>query len=142
MASTVTFPASESPQKQKVPPTLSRPHLPFRRISLPTAPSIGHRESVVSIVSLDSLLDGEDEELQHPRAGFMAFGVVKGTGDGRKTRLTSIESPRKRKRTRESTSKPPDDKLLMKRKKIIEEFYETEVAYVDGLDLIYHVGHL
>ena len=143
MASSVTFPVSESPQKQsKVPPPISRPpHLPFRRISLPTAPSIAYRESVFSIVSVDSLPE-DDEQLPHPRMAPVTIGGVKSNGEGRTTRQISIESPRKRKRTRDSTSKPPNDKLLMKRKRIVDEFYETEVAYVDGLDLIYNVSSL
>jgi hypothetical protein len=87
------------------------------------------------------LPEADDEQVLNPKAGAVsAFGgVVRGNGEGRKARPISIESPRKRKRTRESVSRPPDDKLLMKRKRIIDEFYETEVAYVDGLDLIYNV---
>ena len=141
MASSVTFPVSESPQKLSKAPPLSRPpHLPFRRISLPTAPSIAHRESVFSIISVDSLPEADDEQVPLSRPS--ATGGVKGNVEGRKTRPMSIESPRKRKRTRESVSKPPDNKLLIKRKKIVDEFYETEVAYVDGLDLIYNVSLL
>jgi len=146
MASSVTFPLSESPQKQsKVSPPFSRPpHLPFRRISLPTAPSIAHRESVFSIISVDSLPEDDDGQVPPPtRAAAVIIGGVKTNGEGRGTRQISIESPRKRKRTRESTSRPPgDDKHLMKRKRIVDEFYETEVAYVDGLDLIYNVSYL
>jgi len=144
MASSVTFPLSESPQKQsKVSPPFSRPpHLPFRRISLPTAPSIAHRESVFSVISVDSLPEGDDEQVPPPRAAAVFIGGVKANGEGRGTRQISIESPRKRKRTRESTSRPPGDKHFMKRKWIVDEFYETEVAYVDGLDLIYNVSSM
>jgi len=46
---------------------------------------------------------------------------------------------RRRNRFRDSTSNLVDDKLDKKRRKIVDEFYETEKAYVDGLELIYSV---
>jgi len=46
---------------------------------------------------------------------------------------------RRRNRFRDSTSNLVDDKLEKKRRKIVDEFYETEKAYVDGLELIYSV---
>lgn len=45
----------------------------------------------------------------------------------------------KRQRRRKDSSKPPDDTKAIRRRKIIAEFYETERAYVEGLDLIYSV---
>lgn len=143
MASSVTFPLSESPQKQgKAPPPPSRPpHLPFRRISLPTAPSIAHRESVFSIISVDSLPEVEDE--LPPNPGTAVVVAAKGHADIKspKARPTSIESPRKRTRTRDS-HRSFDKKFTAKRKHIIDEFCKTEKAYVEGLDLIYTVSHI
>lgn len=46
-----------------------------------------------------------------------------------------IESPRRR--TRRDVHIHADDIREAKRKKVIEEFYETERTYVDGLELIY-----
>ncbi|TFK23230.1 hypothetical protein FA15DRAFT_757435 [Coprinopsis marcescibilis] len=120
----VAFPASDSGHKQIAQPR--GPHLPFRRISLPTAPTLLHRQSVVSVLSIDSL--PEDR------------GIYARTGGLRSpTRPMSVESPRRRNRRRESSVKPPGDDAgrLAKRRKIIDEFFETEKAYVEGLDLIY-----
>ena len=143
MASSVTFPLSESPQKQgkTPPPQIRPPHLPFRRISLPTAPSIAHRESVFSIISVDSLPEAEDELPPNPRTAGVVV-AAKGNGDIRspKARPPSIESPRKRTRTRDSNARNYDKKHVAKRKNIIDEFCKTEKAYVEGLDLIYTVS--
>ncbi|KAF9528893.1 hypothetical protein CPB83DRAFT_875756 [Crepidotus variabilis] len=139
-SSSVAFPATESPQKpSKPPPSAIRPHLPFRRISLPTAPTLAHRESVFSIASVDSL--PEDDEV-HPNPRTATPSNLKSSAlhskGGSRTRLISVESPRRRNhRTRESIAKMPDTKLAMKRRRIVDEFYETEKTYVDGLDLIY-----
>lgn len=35
---------------------------------------------------------------------------------------------------------PTDEPKEVKRRKVIVELYETEIAYVDGLDLIYNVS--
>lgn len=130
--SSVDFPLSESPQRSSKPGTpLRAPHLPFRRISLPTAPSILHRISVVSIASFDSFPEDGDESPQSSRTREKAFG---------KSRPISIESPRRRKRTRDTSVKPDDDRHASRRRKIVDEFYETEKAYVDGLELIYSVS--
>ena len=114
---------------------------PFRRISLPTAPTLIHRESVVSVASFDSLPEeGEAPVLPRIRAGSHGHGhghlAPKRLGPGR----ARIESPRRR--TRRDVSRPADDPRDAKRKKVIEEFYQTEKAYVDGLELIYSVRFL
>ncbi|KAJ7173416.1 hypothetical protein C8R46DRAFT_1215363 [Mycena filopes] len=83
------------------------PHLPFRRISLPSNPR--HRESVVSVASFDSLPE-EPAEMETETAPVMR---------ARKVRPRSTD-PRE-----------------VKRRNVIQEFYETEKAYVDGLELIY-----
>jgi hypothetical protein len=115
------------------------PHLrPFRRISLPTAPTSKHRESVISVASFDSLPEGDEAHvipgvrngLHGHGHGYIAPRRL-GPGKGR------VESPRRR--TRRDVPKPVDDLREAKRRKVIEEFYETERTYVDGLELIYSV---
>lgn len=123
--SSVAFPLSESPVKAQPQP---RPtHLPFRRISLPTAPTLGYRESVVSVASFDSL--PEDGSLPIP-------AMMRNVNSGKRPngRPTSTDGLRKRNRR---SLRPVHDVLEPKRRKVIQEFYETERAYVDGLELIY-----
>lgn len=134
--STVTFPGLD-PASRNVQPIshIRPPHLPFRRISLPTAPTLMHRESVISVASFDSLPEeGEPSGSSIPT-------VIRNVHPSRtgKGRPTSIESPRRR-RKREVSVKPLDDARESKRRKVIDEFFETERAYVDGLELIYSVS--
>jgi len=130
--SIVDFPLSESPQKSSglVAP-LRAPHLPFRRISLPTAPSLLHRISVVSVASFDSFPEDGSDFPQSSRTHTRVLG---------KSRPLSMESLRRRKRVRDKSVKPGNDRNASKRRKVVEEFYETEKAYVDGLELIYSVS--
>ncbi|PBK98864.1 hypothetical protein ARMGADRAFT_481939 [Armillaria gallica] len=124
-SSSVAFPLSESPVKAQPQP---RPtHLPFRRISLPTAPTLGHRESVVSVASFDSL--PEDGSLPIP-------AMMRNVNAGKRPNGRPISTDGLRKGNRRSL-RPVDDVLESKRRKVIQEFYETERAYVDGLELIY-----
>ncbi|KAG2011267.1 signal transducer [Coprinopsis cinerea AmutBmut pab1-1] len=126
--SSVAFPGSDPAIKQIAQPR--GPHLPFRRISLPTAPTPLHRHSVVSVASADSV--PEDAEAQQPsRPG--------GLRSPSRARPLSVESPRRRTRRRDSSVKPAisDAARAQKRRKIVDELYETEKAYVEGLDLIY-----
>lgn len=143
MSSSITFPITESPQKQgkSAPLPIRQSHLPFRRISLPTASSFTHRESVFSIVSVDSLPEDDDGEEHILRRA--ALGNPRGNAEVRTTKAgpVSAQSPRKRRPTRDSIARRPNDKLVAKRENIVDEFYETERAYVDGLDLIYEVRH-
>ncbi|KAJ3544418.1 hypothetical protein NMY22_g2786 [Coprinellus aureogranulatus] len=115
-ASSVDFPVADpqSPVKQVQVPR--PPHLPFRRISLPSAPTLLHRNSVMSVSSI------EDSELSPQRSP-------------RPRR--PLESPARRQRRREGSSRPGDPSRRAKARRIVEEFHETEKAYVKGLDLVY-----
>ncbi|KIY63183.1 hypothetical protein CYLTODRAFT_360395, partial [Cylindrobasidium torrendii FP15055 ss-10] len=97
-------------------------YLPFRRISLPTAPN-RHRDSVVSVSSFDSLPEEGPSMPVVPRNG------------GRKSRPGSMDLNGLQNRRIRRTVKT--DGRQAKRRKIIQEFYETERAYVEGLELIY-----
>ena len=130
--SSVIFPLSESPHKH-APSPLRAPHLPFRRISLPTAPSLLHRVSVVSVASFDSL--PEDSDASPPPSAWSNYNGKLGRG-----RPTAPESPRRRNRLRDTSTKPLDELQTNKRRKVVREFYDTEKAYVDGLDLVYSVS--
>ena len=132
-SSGIIFPLSESPHKHGksglVP--LRAPHLPFRRISLPTAPSLLHRVSVVSVASFDSLPE-DDDGSPPPRSNY--------NGKTGKGRLIAQESPRRKNRLRDTGMKPLDELQANKRRKVVLEFFDTEKAYVHGLDLIYSVS--
>ncbi|KAJ7654577.1 hypothetical protein DFH06DRAFT_1416266 [Mycena polygramma] len=100
------------------------PHLPFRRISLPSNPR--HRESVVSVASFDSL----PEEGDSPTTPAIPV-VMHNVNPPRRPKVRPTSSNRR-------LVKPPtNDRREVKRRKVIQEFLETEKAYVDGLDLIY-----
>ena len=128
-SSSVIFPLSESPHKHASP--LRAPHLPFRRISLPTAPSLLHRVSVVSVASFDSL--PEDGDGSPPPS-------ARSSNYNGKGRPFPPESPRRRNRLRDTSMRPLDELQTNKRRKVVREFYDTEKAYVDGLDLVYSVS--
>ena len=55
-----------------------------------------------------------------------------------KSRRTSVEGNRKGVRRRGYHA--PEKEHDMRRSKVIQEFYETERTYVQGLDLIYEVS--
>ena len=105
-------------------------YLPFRRISLPSAPSSMLRQSVVSVASFDSL--PEDEASPSLMRSINGSRGISG-------RPTSVESPRRRVRRRDSSVKPVENSHSAKRQKVVEEFHATEKVYVDGLELIYSV---
>ena len=136
-SSSVIFPLSESPYKHGksalAPSPLRAPHLPFRRISLPTAPSLLHRVSVVSVASFDSL--PEDSDGSPPPSARSNYNGKLGKG-----RPIPPESPRRRNRLRDTSTKPVNELQTNKRRKVVREFYDTEKAYVDGLDLVYSVS--
>ncbi|EIN14293.1 hypothetical protein PUNSTDRAFT_96046 [Punctularia strigosozonata HHB-11173 SS5] len=121
-ASTVDFPETDG---SVVLPHPRPAYLPFRRISLPTPPSVAYRHSVASMDSLDS----STEEL--PRS--TPASPVKNVASKSRSRRTSME-PLKRSAAR---LRPIDETREAKRRKIIMEFYDTERSYVDGLELIY-----
>jgi FYVE, RhoGEF and PH domain containing 5/6 len=97
-----------------------------------------HRESVISVASFDSLPEegpGEGPVAPGIRNGLHGHVPPKRLGPGK----SRLESPRRR--TRRDVPKPVDDIREAKRRKVIEEFYDTEKAYVDGLELIYSVSY-
>ncbi|KAF7345501.1 hypothetical protein MVEN_01568600 [Mycena venus] len=100
------------------------PHLPFRRISLPTNPR--HRESVVSVASFDSLPE-EGDSPSTPSIPVVMRNV--NPANQRKSKVRPTSSNRR-------AGKQLDAREA-KRRKVIQEFFETEKAYVDGLELIY-----
>ena len=124
--SSVSFPALDSGA-----PLISRPrppYLPFRRISLPTAPSPAvHRFSVVSMESFESL----PEE----RAGTSQPIPITSRPPPRRLPYSALDSPTRSRQRR----RPVNDRNDEKRRRIINEFYETERSYFAGLELIYSV---
>ncbi|TFK68743.1 hypothetical protein BDN72DRAFT_888467 [Pluteus cervinus] len=136
MATGIAFPSTESRLVQPM-PQIRPPHLPFRRISLPTAPSLAHRQSVVSVASFDSLPE-EGGSPPNPSSSMVHLSRTAAPTKRSKSKgpPSIVESPRKGQRRRESI-RPLDESRSRKRRKIVVEFYETERSYVDGLDLIY-----
>jgi len=101
------------------------------------------RESVISVASFDSLPEEGEVPATHGVRGGFPHGhghalVVPGRQGAGKGRTKSMESPLRRRRR--DLPKQADDPREAKRRKVIEEFYETEKAYVDGLELIYSVS--
>lgn len=92
-------------------------HLPFRRISLPSAPSstflsaAQHRHSAASLASFEL---PEEPILKHHKRRSL--------------------NPR-----HSRTLAPLDAAREAKRAKIIREFWDTERSYLDGLDLVHDV---
>ena len=138
-ASSVVFPVeqndpSASRQSPENPPR--PPHLPFRRISLP---SVSHaaesRHSVVSFASFDSTPEENQPSLLAP---------VNGVATQQKTHphphLHHRPSSRLRTRSTNKHNGATNVALREKRRKVINEIFETERAYVNGLDLIYTVS--
>ena len=106
-------------------------YLPFRRISLPSAPNLQHRQSIVSTASFDSL--PEEDRGAVPVTPVVIRNAVKGP----KQRPSSLDISRRAIRRRES--RVVDEQREAKRRKVIAEFYETEKSYLDGLELIHSV---
>ena len=105
------------------------PHLPFRRISLPSTPSpMIHRQSVVSMESFESL----PEE----GAGTSQIITVSSKPPSRRSPPSAFDSPTRSRPRRRLYNDRNDDK----RQRIINEFYETERSYFGGLELIYSVS--
>ena len=103
-------------------------HLPFRRISLPATPNINwNRQSVASLASFESISEH----------GASRSSIASPTKKSQ-PRRTTLEPRRKGVRVR--GYRAPDEGAEAKRRKVIEEFYETERTYVQGLDLIYEVS--
>jgi FYVE/RhoGEF/PH domain-containing protein 5/6 len=112
-----------------VTPPKPAPHLPFRRISIPTTPSPHlHRQSGVSVTSVDSIT--EDGVAAIPRSKNLLkkkSGSITADNGGKRSRKKDVR-------------KPLDEAREAKRRKVVLELFETERAYVDGLDLIYFVS--
>lgn len=110
-------------------------HLPFRRISLPSAPNLLHRQSVVSTASFDSL----PEEGVSPGAAMPAVtpAIIRNAVRAPRNRPSSLDISRRA--GRRSQMRPIDEHREAKRRRVINEFHETEKSYVDGLELIYSV---
>ncbi|KAH8094682.1 hypothetical protein BXZ70DRAFT_947084, partial [Cristinia sonorae] len=129
----VSFPTTQSRPASGhfMPDAVPQPtqHLPFRRISLPAAPSLLHRQSVVSVASFDSL----PEEGPVPQSA--PPSAMKGVQRPHRNRPPSLEPGRRNQRRREV--RVIDEQRDARKRRVIEEFYETERTYVEGLELIY-----
>jgi FYVE, RhoGEF and PH domain containing 5/6 len=99
------------------------PHLPFRRISFPSAPGLVKRHSVTSVLSVEST---PEEPPQRPL-------IIRRVSA--KTRPVDVHERRKS----ATRLRPINEAREAKRRKIVAEFYETERTYVDGLNLVYEV---
>ncbi|KAH9830475.1 uncharacterized protein C8Q71DRAFT_367665 [Rhodofomes roseus] len=108
-------------------------HLPFRRISLPSAPNLLQRQSVVSTASFDSL--PEENSPPGPAVSPTTPTVIRNATRSPARRPSSVDVARKARRR--SQMRPIDEQREAKRRKVINEFHETEKSYVDGLELIY-----
>ncbi|KZT63931.1 hypothetical protein DAEQUDRAFT_679472 [Daedalea quercina L-15889] len=130
----VDFPSSSELSSSQSDVHYQRPqYLPFRRISLPSAPNLLHRQSVVSTASFDSL----PEENSAPGSAVSPATptVIRNATRSPGRRPSSIDISRKARRR--SQMRPIDEQREAKRRKVINEFHETEKSYVDGLELIY-----
>jgi FYVE, RhoGEF and PH domain containing 5/6 len=82
----------------------------------------------VSVVSVDSTT--EDGVVVSPKGK----SLLK-----KKSGSITVDNGGKRSRKKD-VRKPVDEAREAKRRKVVLEFFETERAYVDGLDLIYSVS--
>lgn len=125
------FPSTDTDNASMSSPVSPRPlvtHLPFRRMSLPVAPNLNsNRQSVVSLASFESLSEPGTSQ-----------STIASPTRVLKSRRTSVEGHRKGVRRRGYHA--PEKEHDMRRSKVIQEFYETERTYVQGLDLIYEVS--
>ncbi|KAF7974139.1 hypothetical protein HWV62_13369 [Athelia sp. TMB] len=85
-------------------------------------------QSVVSVASFDSL--PEEQQLSPLAIERNAYRKQKG-------RPPSLDAIGKRNSRRSINVRPVNEVKEAKRLKVVREFYDTEKAYVDGLDLIY-----
>ncbi|KAK7033931.1 hypothetical protein VNI00_012555 [Paramarasmius palmivorus] len=152
VASSIAFPSSDTAFSQPPPsplkPVPRPPHLPFRRISLPTPPSLIHRESVVSVASFDSLpeeggsspssvssMNPNQNQSQMSKNAAPTSSLVGGIHQPKRTKRQSLVN--RRSQPMAIGGRVVDEAMEAKRRKVINEFYATERAYVDGLELIY-----
>jgi FYVE/RhoGEF/PH domain-containing protein 5/6 len=123
----IEFPAFEPSNHSK--PVPRPPHLPFRRISLPTAPQQTHRQSITSVASFNSTPEGGSAN-----SGAGAEPMEPKAAKKKRPRPASTQLA-----GRAGNRRPVDEARESKRRKVIHEFYETEKAYIEGLELIYSV---
>ena len=127
----LSFPSTDTDNASVSSPVSPQPlvtHLPFRRMSLPVTPHFNsNRQSVVSLASFESLSENGTSQ-----------SLIGSPTKMLKSRRTSIEGHRKGVRRRGYQA--PDKERDARRRKVIQEFYETERTYVQGLDLIYEVS--
>lgn len=138
----ISFPTSESfsPVSLQPAPLIQ----PFRRISLPSFPSVFQKSSIESISSLGSSVEGQEVRPRltvavHNSGNLCLSKLVSTNSHSTQTRLIPIESPKWHSRRHSSSAEPTSDINFLKRKQVLEEFYATEKSYVDGLELIYSV---
>ncbi|KAF9066839.1 hypothetical protein BDP27DRAFT_1329831 [Rhodocollybia butyracea] len=154
---------STNSSDSQLPPPLALPYLPFRRISLPSLPpqylqhSALQRQSTQqlllqrsSVASFESFPETNGRESSPMGRNY----VMPKTNALNSPHVTPRKAPRRsaismhvgtkppslspmRRKSQALAALPPDDALLVKRRKVMMEFYETEKAYVNGLDLIY-----
>ncbi|EGO20548.1 hypothetical protein SERLADRAFT_417762, partial [Serpula lacrymans var. lacrymans S7.9] len=133
-SSAIAFPSTDSASHIPPAPIPRPPHLPFRRISLPSAPNIAlNRHSVVSLASFDSLLE-EGSHTSSNLSPALAPTAILRNAQKHKSHLPPVDHAR---RNRRRTGVHIDEMRLAKRRRVIHEFYDTERTYADGLDLIY-----
>lgn len=128
----VDFPRSDPRLSAHIPDVhfQATQHPPFRRISLPSAPNLVNRQSIVSTLSFD-LLPEDKPAPSHPLPSIMR-DVSK--------RHSGVDGGRRQSRRREV--RIVDEQAQAKKRKVTEEFFETEKSYVEGLELIYSVRFL
>ncbi|GJE89658.1 FYVE, RhoGEF and PH domain-containing protein [Phanerochaete sordida] len=106
-------------------------YLPFRRISFPSTPNLQlQRQSIASLASFDSIPEG-------PQPPATAIPLFRPPSKGAKRRGSSVDPAKRPHRRKEVKSVMVDEQREAKRRKVINELYETERTYVDGLELIY-----
>ena len=137
----LAFPSADSISSAGSPsvppsPQRSKALVSFRRISLPTAPSLLNRHSSASLASLTSFPEeGSVEQHGSPSS-------TSGKAISRRSSQSPFSHSYLKKMYKRRDSQNLDEGKLVRRRKIILEFYETERAYVQGLDLIYAVSHV
>lgn len=124
--SLLLFPSADADNASLSPPVspFVTHQLPFRRMSLPVAPNLNsNRQSIVSLASFESLSE----------RGTSQNAVATKMSRSRRTPMGPRKSVRRR------SYQAPDKERDTRRRKVIQEFYETERTYVQGLDLIYEL---
>lgn len=145
---------------QGLPPARLRPpppHLPFRRISMPSiaAAQIQNRpDSVTSIVSYDSVPEEQKSastmrgapsappssfnQRSRPNSVVSNGGSHADNGASSRTKLRTRTSS-SRSRNRDNTTPVINEEMLETRRQVIMEIYQSERVYSEGLNMIYEV---